>query len=51
MALQEGADIGYVSKTLGHNSIRITTEKYMRYIKDADQRNRNKIDQMIDIPR
>ncbi len=51
MALQEGADIAYVSKTLGHASIRITTEKYMRYIKDADQRNRAKIDQMmIDLP-
>lgn len=50
MALQNGVDIGYVSKTLGHASIRITTEKYMRYIKDGDQRNRNKIDQMIQLP-
>jgi len=50
MALQDGVDIAYVSKTLGHASIRITTEKYMRHIKGADQRNRNKIDKMIDLP-
>ncbi len=50
LALQEGADIGYVIKTLGHASIRITTEKYMRYIKEADSRNRAKIDQMLTIP-
>ena len=50
LALQEGTDIDYVSKALGHASIRIITKKYMRYIKEADERNRAKIDQMISIP-
>lgn len=47
MALQEGADIGFVSKALGHTSIRITTDKYARYLKDADKRNKDKVTQMF----
>jgi integrase len=47
IALQQGVDLGYISKTLGHTSIKITADKYLRYIKDADKDNKDKVNQMM----
>jgi integrase len=51
LSLQHGADLGYISKSLGHGSIKVTADKYLRYIKDADKENKAKVTQMMaDIP-
>ncbi len=47
LALQDGIDLAYVSKALGHTSIKITADKYSRHLKDANKRNEDKLAQML----
>ncbi len=47
MMTQVGADLAYTSKTMGHTSIKITADKYLRYLKDADRQNKAKQRAMV----
>jgi integrase len=47
MALQTGTDLGYISKALGHTSIKMTGDHYLRYLKDADKQNKEKVSIMV----
>jgi integrase len=47
MMMQAGADLAYTSKTMGHTSIKMTADKYLRYLKDADKQNKEKQEAMV----
>jgi integrase len=49
LALQDGVDIAYISKTMGHTSIKVTADKYMRYLKDANKHNEAKLSKMLEL--
>jgi integrase len=43
LALADGADLAFISKCLGHTSIKMTADKYLRYLNDADKANKEKL--------
>jgi integrase len=47
LALADGADLAFISKCLGHTSIKITADKYLRYLSDADKANKEKLAAMV----
>lgn len=47
LALADGADLAFISKCLGHTSIKMTADKYLRYLNDADKINKEKLAAMV----
>lgn len=47
LALAGGADLAFISKCLGHTSIKMTADKYLRYLNDADKTNKEKLAAMV----
>lgn len=47
LALADGADLAFISKCLGHTSIKMTADKYLRYLNDADKANKETLATMV----
>jgi integrase len=48
IALQNGVELGWISSTLGHSSIKVTADKYLRYLDETASRNRSKISSALE---
>jgi integrase len=48
IALQNGVELGWISSTLGHSSIKVTADKYLRYLDETTSLNRSKISSALE---